>query len=318
MSSPSAAQVASDYQELTNDGKRCLSQLDRPAKFGRVTAETYVATATEDTLLNLKTNRLLEYNQPVYISLVAKSNLQAPDNSTLPLMDMVEKVLADDSQVMLILGDSGAGKSTFNRHLENKLWTNYQAEDRIPLFINLPALKQPDEDLVAKQLRIFDFSEEQIMHLKLHRQLLLICDGYDESQLSSNLHTTNLFNRPGQWDVKLIVTCRTQYLGPDYRDRFAPKATGQYYRSANNLFQEAVIAPFSKEQIALYVGQFVPLIPRTWVTKDYMDKLTTIPNLMDLVRNPFLLTLALEALPSVVHGRSDLSRLKITRAELYD
>ncbi|KAG0068612.1 hypothetical protein BGZ89_004405 [Linnemannia elongata] len=318
VSSLSTDQEAADNQELTGDGKRCLSQLDRPTKFGRVAAEADFPASIEDALLRLKTNRLLEYNQPVYIAPMAKHNLQAPDNSALPLMDRVKEFLTGNGQVMLILGDSGAGKSTFNRYLEYQLWTNYEAGDRIPLFINLPALKQPDEDLVAKQLRIIDFSEEQIWDIKQHRQFLLVCDGYDESQLTTNLHTTNLFNRPGHWDVKLLITCRTQYLGPDYRDRFAPKAAGQYHRSANNFFQEAVIAPFSKEQIELYVEKFVPLIPRTWVKRDYMEKLTNIPNLMDLVRNPFLLTLALEALPSVVEGRSDLSRLKITHAELYD
>ncbi|KAG0249284.1 hypothetical protein BGZ95_007603, partial [Linnemannia exigua] len=44
----------------------------------------------------------------------------------------------------------------------------------------------------------------------------------------------------------------------------------------------AVIAPFSKEQIENYVEQYVPLEPRTWRTEDYMDRLTTIPNLLDL------------------------------------
>ncbi|KAG0069984.1 hypothetical protein BGZ89_001715, partial [Linnemannia elongata] len=63
------------------------------------------------------------------------------------------------------------------------------------------------------------FLEDHIRELRLHRQFMLICDGYDESQLRLNLHTTNLFNRSGQWDVKLLITCRTQYLGPDYRDR---------------------------------------------------------------------------------------------------
>ena len=216
-----------DNQELTGDGKRRLSQLERTAKFGRVTAETDDPASIQDTLLVLKTNRLLEYNQPVYISPMAKPDLQASDNSLLPLMNKAEEFLAGNGQVMLILGDSGAGKSTLIRHLENKLWTNYEARCRIQLFINLSALKQPDGDLVAKQLRTIDFSEEQIWDLKQHRQLLLICDGYDESQLTSDLHTTNLFNRPGQWDVKLIVTCRAQYLGPDYRDRFSPKATMQ-------------------------------------------------------------------------------------------
>ncbi|KAF9119526.1 hypothetical protein BGW39_000239, partial [Mortierella sp. 14UC] len=121
-----------------------------------------------------------------------------------------------------------------------------------------------------------------------------------------------------QWDVKLLITCRTQYLGPDYRDRFVPKAPAQYHGSANDLFLEAIIAPFSKAQIELYVEKYVPLEPRTWVKKDYMDKLTAIPNLMDLVKNPFLLTLALEALPKVVEGKTDLSKLRVTRVELYD
>ncbi|KAF9127054.1 WD_REPEATS_REGION domain-containing protein [Mortierella sp. 14UC] len=219
---------------------------------------------------------------------------------------------------MLILGDSGGGKSTFNRYLEYVLWQRYTYGERIPLFSNLPALERPEKNLVAEQLRTLDISEDQMRELKRHRQLVLICDGYDESQLMTNLHTTNAFNQTGQWKVKLLVTCRTQYLGPDYRDRFVPKVTDQYYHVASDLFQEAVIAPFSKAQIELYVEKYVPLEPRTWVKADYMEKLTIIPNLMGLVKNPFLLTLALEALPMVVEGKTDLSTLRLTRIALYD
>ncbi|KAF9088947.1 hypothetical protein BGX23_007017, partial [Mortierella sp. AD031] len=257
----------------------------------------------EYTIHTLKMQRLGEYKQAVYIAPMAKPSLQAPDNNLFPLMDKVQEFLDGDAQVMLILGDSGAGKSTFNGYLEYQLWQNYKTGGRIPLCINLPALDRPDKELVPEQLKIFDFSEDQIRELKQHRKLALICDGYDESQLTCNLHTTNLLNRSGQWSVKLLITCRTQYLGPDYQSRFVPKATAQYHRTANDLHQEAVIAPFSKSQIEDY---------------DYMDKLTTIPNLMDLVKNPFLLTLALEALPSVVQGKSDLSNVRVTRVELYD
>ncbi|KAF8931792.1 hypothetical protein BGZ47_011689 [Haplosporangium gracile] len=49
---------------------------------------------------------------------MAKSNLQSSDDTLFPLMDKVKDFLAGDCQVMLILGDSGAGKSTFNRHLD--------------------------------------------------------------------------------------------------------------------------------------------------------------------------------------------------------
>ncbi|KAG0302867.1 WD_REPEATS_REGION domain-containing protein, partial [Linnemannia gamsii] len=272
----------------------------------------------EITLNTLKMQRLGEYKQPVYIAPVAKPNLQAQDDTLSPLMEKVREFLAGSSQVMLILGDSGAGKSTYNRHLEHKLWEEYKPGDRIPLYINLPALDRPDKELVEEQLKAYDFSDDQIHELKLHRQFTLICDGYDESQLTSNLHTANFLNQPGKWDTKLLITCRSQYLGLDYQDRFVPKAADRYNLNVHDLFMEAAITPFSKEQIEDYVERYVPLEPRTWVKEDYMDKLETIPNLMDLVTNPFLLKLALEALPSVVQGRTDLSRLRFTRAQLYD
>ncbi|KAF9097335.1 hypothetical protein BGX29_008133, partial [Mortierella sp. GBA35] len=131
----------------------------------------------------LKRQRLGDYKQAVYIPPLAKPSLQASDNTLFPLMNKVKVFLAGVGQVMLILGDSGAGKSTFNRHLENELWESYQPGGRIPLFINLPALERPEKELVAEQLRIFNFSKQQIWELKQHRQFILICDGYDESQL---------------------------------------------------------------------------------------------------------------------------------------
>ncbi|KAG0215375.1 hypothetical protein BGX33_001224 [Mortierella sp. NVP41] len=213
-------------------------------------------------------------------------------------MDKVQRFLGGDGQVMLILGDSGAGKSTFNRHLEYVLWKRYQIGDRIPLFINLPALERPEKELVSEQLRIFNFSDEMICELKQHGKFTLISN----SSPTSTPPTSSIKLDNGTPSCLLLAD---QYLGPDYRHRFVPKAVGQYRRAADDLFQEAVIAPFSMDQIEVYVKQYVPLEPRTWVKKDYMDKLTTIPNLMDLVKNPFLLTLALKVLPTVVRGHMD-------------
>ncbi|KAG0279048.1 hypothetical protein BGZ95_002451 [Linnemannia exigua] len=275
-------------------------------------------TTLEDSLYALQKRRLADYKQLVYIPPSAKPNLQAADEMLFPLLDKVRGFLEGNEQVMLILGDSGAGKSTFNRHLEYELWKDYKADGCIPLLINLPALERPDKELIAGQLKDYRFLEAQIHDLEQHRRFVLICDGYDESQLTCNLHTTNRLNQSGQRNAKLIIACRTQYLGQDYRDRFVPKAADQYQRAANDRFQEAVIAPFSKEQIETYVERYVPLEPRTWVKEDYMVKLMTIPNLLELVKNPFLLTLCLEALPGVVQGKDNLSTLRVTRVQLYD
>ncbi|KAF9312085.1 Target of rapamycin complex subunit lst8, partial [Linnemannia elongata] len=79
-------------------------------------------------------------------------------------------------------------------------------------------------------------------------------------------------------------------------------------------------------QIRQYVDEYVKELPAvdliqqrpSWTAEEYMGKLVNIPNLMDLVSNPFLLTLALDALPAVVASKKDLSTIRITRVQLYD
>ncbi|KAF9899544.1 hypothetical protein EC991_008628 [Linnemannia zychae] len=308
---PAGGIDASDFYPMS----ACLSQAVSPS----LNSQPQELSDIERAIHTLKIQQLEYYNQPVYIAPMAKSNLRASEHELFPLVDKVKEYLAGDSLVMLILGDSGAGKSTFNRYLENELWKTYKIGGCIPLFINLPNLKNPEKKLVEKQLKEHNFSKDQIRDLKQQRrQLILICDGYDESLLTSNLHTTNLFNRPGQWNVKLVITCRSQYLGPDYLGKFVPTMTDRYHPTSDILFQEAVITPFSKDQVEGYVGQYVPLESRTWVKKDYMDKLVAIPSLIELVKNPFLLSLCLEALPRIVQDKTDLSRLRVTRVQLYD
>lgn len=270
--------------------------------------------------------RLTKSRQSVYIPPLAKPGLKAKDDDLFSLMAKVLVFLASKRQVMLVLGDSGSGKSTFNRHLEHHLWTDYKQGGPIPLYINLPIINQPEQDMITKQLKFYGFSDDQIQELKQHRQLILICDGYDESQQMSNLHQTNQFNQPWQWNVKMVISCRTQFLGPTYIDRFKPQPDDRYASTSQDLFQEAVIAPFSKDQVKNYIEQYAhdpetALLFRNqsvWSAKMYMDKLGAIPHVMDLVKNPFLLTLALKALPSLVASNKDLSNIRVTRAGLYD
>ncbi|KAF9151617.1 hypothetical protein BG015_006445, partial [Linnemannia schmuckeri] len=311
-------ELASENTPITRHPYPLSSRLPIPAT-SSILARVQDIPYLEYELYKLRLQRLQEYDErAIYVPPQAKPSLLAKDAELFPLQEKVQEFLASDRQVMLILGDSGSGKSTFNRHLEHLLWTEYKRGGSIPLFINLAAIDDPQHDMVSKQLQFHNFDEDQILELKLHRQLVLICDGYDESQQLANLHRTNSLNQPGQWNTKMVISCRSQYLGPSYQDRFRPQSTDRYKSVPQGVFQESVIAPFSKEQIEDYVRQYVPLEPRTWSTQDYMDKLTTIPNLMELVRNPFLLLLALEALPDVIKGKENLLAIKVVRVQLYD
>ncbi|KAK3821567.1 MAG: WD40-repeat-containing domain protein [Benniella sp.] len=271
----------------------------------------------ETNLRQLRKRRINERGSTVYIPPQAKASLNASDESRFPLMDRVNKYLKSDQTVLLILGDSGSGKSTFNRSLEFDLWQAYIAKTGvIPLYINLPAIDKPEHDLVAKQLRKLDFTEPQIRELK-YRQFILICDGYDESQQTRNLYTSNRLNEEGEWTAKMVISCRSEYVGHDYRDRFEPR--DRNVRSDQKLlFDEAVITPFSDDQVQEYIKQYVVLYRPLWETENYSQALNLIPGLMDLVKNPFLLAMSLEVLPRMMDPDQQISAARITKVALYD
>jgi predicted ATPase len=68
-------------------------------------------------------------------------------------MEKVKEFLGSDQKVFLLLGDPGAGKSTFSRALDHELWSAHKKDGDIPLHINLPAIDKPEHDMIAKQLR---------------------------------------------------------------------------------------------------------------------------------------------------------------------
>ena len=70
----------------------------------------------------IRKQRTKERDNVVYILPQSKANLQADDDTRFSLMDKVKEFLESDQKVFLILGDSGAGKSTFSRELEFDLW----------------------------------------------------------------------------------------------------------------------------------------------------------------------------------------------------
>ncbi|KAF9909407.1 hypothetical protein BX616_011186, partial [Lobosporangium transversale] len=256
-------------------------------------------------------------DQSFYIQQYAKAGPQASDGDLFLLMDKVKEFLDSDRKVMLVQGDSGAGKSTFNRSLESALWEVYQKRrGRIPLFINLPSIDYPAKDMVAKQLRIYNFSYEQIKEMKKTRSFILICDGYDETMQTSNLYVTNHLNQPGEWMCQMVISCRSEYLGIDYRDRFQPM--GRNHQADAGLFQEAVIVPFSEAQIDEYIKQYVAAMDLMWGVDDYQQALKMIPSLRELVKNPFILSLSLEVLPRMVDPHQDVSKTQIKRVTLYD
>ncbi|KAI8346108.1 hypothetical protein B0O80DRAFT_247177 [Mortierella sp. GBAus27b] len=276
--------------------KVSLPELRSPSLLDRVQNRPDV----ETNLRMLRKQRTKERGtETVYVPPQAKENAQATDDTRFSLMEKVNEFLESERKVFLILGDSGAGKSTFSLELEFELWQAYKNKTgRIPLHINLPAIEKPEHDMIAKQLRKVEFIEPQIREMKHHRKFIIICDGYDESQQTHNLYASNKLNESGEWNAQMIVSCRSEYLGADYIDRFQPRDRNRQVDS--ELFQEAVISPFSLDQVHAYIQQYVSIRQPLWRSEDYREALDRIPSLKDLVSNPFLMVLSLEVLPRMM------------------
>ncbi|KAF9364193.1 WD_REPEATS_REGION domain-containing protein [Mortierella sp. NVP85] len=286
-------------------------KLDSPSLLDRVQNRPDV----EGNIRMLRKQRTKERGNFVYIPPQAKASVQAADDTRFLLMEKVKGFLESDQKVFLLMGDSGAGKSTFNRELEFDLWQSYKNKsDRIPLHIDLPAIDKPEHDMIAKQLRRCEFTEPQIREMKHYRKFILICDGYDESQQTQNLYMSNRLNQSGEWDAQMVISCRSEHVGSDYRDRFQPINHNQ--RLDSSLFQEAVITPFSTDQIHAYIKQYVSMNEPLWRVEDYTQVFERTPSLKDLMRNPLLMTLSLDVLPRMMDPGQTYSR--VTRLELYD
>ncbi|OAQ22953.1 hypothetical protein K457DRAFT_25550, partial [Linnemannia elongata AG-77] len=118
----------------------------------------------------------------------------------------------------------------------------------------------------------------------------------------------------------MVISCRSEYLGSDYRIFFQPGDRNN--RKGATQLQEAVVAPFSMAKINHYIESYVTKLQipgeTVWTAEDYQSAIKRIPNLQDLVRNPFLLPLALEVLPRLVDLSKDLTSNQISRVTLYD
>ncbi|MCX8565525.1 MAG: WD40 repeat [Glomeribacter sp. 1016415] len=237
-----------------------------------------------------------------------------------PFFDLDEAVTAfltrahDSSQkiqVLLLRGEAGSGKSTFNRHLARRLWRDFSAasgERPIPLYISLPTIDRPNKNLIGQYLSDkCGFSAEQIEALRASQSFILILDGYDEIPAEQrNLYADEKLD---QWQAKILLSCRPEYLTEGYKNHLQP-------RGRSRVLLEYQLAPFSEQSIETYIHQYVKHTQAQWSAQAYQDRLARIPNVKELLGTPFLLKMALSVLPTLDEARP--GQVALTRIKLYE
>ena len=259
-------------------------------------------------------NQDVQNDLAAYIPVLGSRVLFDPKEQTFDLDQAVNQFLAGDRKVFLLLGDSGGGKSTYLRSLENRLWKEWDPTKPIPIFISLPTLKQPFNDAITETLKQKGFTDTEIKDLKNKYSFLFLLDGYDELKQKGNLYDSNQLD---QWKGQTIITCRTQYLSGEqssYRNYFAP-------RNQSTSLDEASVSPFNSKQIEAYCRKYIQLngVSRTW--EQYQADIASVPDLADFIVTPFLLRIVVEVLPDMIKAHTaskSQEQLKILRIEIFD
>jgi WD40 repeat protein len=216
------------------------------------------------------------------------------------LQEKVDEFLSDEEkQVLLLAGDSGAGKSLYTRYLEKKLWEEYKEGDLIPIVINLARIKDLKQNIVDQFFRDRGFPEEVIRRLKQEKRFLFVLDGYDEINEKINLITNNRFNEVGGWQGKILITSRSQHLSDKDDSLFYP--AGITPLTCKQVFSKTYVTSFSKEQIKTYIYNFAvsEYNESDWDNNMYEQALEQHSELKTMISTPFSLNLILKILPEL-------------------
>src|SRR5208282_4234612 len=112
-------------------------------------------------------------------------------------------------------------------------------------------------------------------------------------------------NKWEKWKAKILITCRSQalYYQKDPDKYFMP-FSGE--KRLPMLLRRLYVAPFSKEQISTYVKKYQQFNNENKISEEDFAK---IPGLTKLITSPFLLHLAVEALPDILANQVDAQKM---------
>ena len=107
---------------------------------------------------------------------------------------VVQDFLKNEVQkVMLVQGGGGSGKSLYCHILIREMLKKIDELDAIPIFINLPSLKDPIFNVLNETLKSKGFEDSEIKTLRSSgKKLLLFLDGYDEIKKYNNIYNSSM------------------------------------------------------------------------------------------------------------------------------
>jgi hypothetical protein len=157
--------------------------------------------------------------------------------------------IANQKQYLMVLGQPGAGKSTFLRKIGLEALKGKKGEfkpDCIPVFIELKSFRSSQidiEKLIVEEFSICGFpSSEQFIAKALEQgKLLILLDGLDE------VPTVN---------TNEVISKIQNFVDRYYKNRFIVSCRTAAYRNNFQRFTDVKIADFDDNQIEQFIGNW--------------------------------------------------------------
>jgi hypothetical protein len=270
-------------------------------------------------------DQYIERALELYIPTTGLEQAQARQEQRFDLFRDVDQWLANPQQPLYLLtGGSGSGKSLFAALLEDYL---LRQGKYLPLLVSLPTLRKAQGNLLSEVLQRKGLLQQwQSTRLYLQRQkikIVLICDGYDELNISANLITANqaelnqYCGRLGH-DYQVMITCRYEYLSGniDYRQLFVP--INEYGMAEEKLLRTRHVAPFSASDANAFLERYIISRRSAWRLEQYLAYLAQHSTLQELSSAPFSLYILAEVLPALVAQQPNTEQAgALTRRALF-
>jgi WD40 repeat protein len=232
----------------------------------------------------------------------------------------MEWMEARDTRLVVVLGDSGRGKTSFLRQLTRVLHS-VERPGVTPILVELRYLEKAptlDELLMQHLVRQGvkgDFSTAKLRYMITSGRVALLFDGFDELELrvgydhAAEYLQALLDSATGQ--AKVILTSRTQHfrsteqvrtvLGKRVEDRTGSRVV--------------VLEEFSNAQILEFLTKLHPDDPSR--ARIRFELIGGIANLLDLAHNPRMLTFVADLDEERLRAAARNEAGKITAASLY-
>lgn len=268
-----------------------------------------------------------------YVELTARDE----QNRIIPLFTQeVKNWLRDESNNLLfLLGEYGAGKTSFSRHLVYELidekYRKKQAQRYIPIIINLrdhrggaPNFQQVITDTLVNLYGVHIHSFMAFEHLCSNGNILLVLDGFDEMTDKSDKQTLiDCFNQIyllATLNTKIILTCRSNFFRSHSDVIELLKHFSITLPSSNTRNNSIVQLSFGNHGRVLYVeklnrkqiGEFIKARFGD-DAESILTKIESIHDLSDLSTRPVLLDMILTTLPELLNLNK-----RINSAALYE